>query len=264
MLLHVAIILLQVAALVAFLIVWYFWAKKKLLCSFMVDDEQQVLFPFRYFSWILLGVVLVTCLAQVHFIRSSSQFQDKLAALTTSFQKQEHAIRSLQGFQGSVDKLRKELSSIVVEIRSQHAAYMSQTSQRNSLLASASRVASDLQEGLQASPSPGDGFSGEAKAAGSNAIKGIVADPKPSPAAKDDTDAFSMRLNRLGEVTAAALRVRKKPTADGAIIEKLASGEQVKVTEKRLSKDAAWFRVITPSGRAGWVDFRFVKLGGET
>ncbi len=68
MLLNITVIVLECAAVAAFLILWYFWAKKKLLCSYVLEDDEQILFPFRYFSWILIGIVLVTCLIQIHFL----------------------------------------------------------------------------------------------------------------------------------------------------------------------------------------------------
>jgi len=73
---------------------------------------------------------------------------------------------------------------------------------------------------------------------------------------------YSMRLNRQGHVVTEKLRVRKRPQQNSEIVEKLLDGQQVKVTEKRLLNDTMWFRVITPSGRAGWVDFRYLTLDG--
>ncbi len=69
-----------------------------------------------------------------------------------------------------------------------------------------------------------------------------------------------MRLSRVGNVTAETLRVRRQPVSDSPVIESLTAGQKVKVTEKRLIKDTVWFRIVTPSGKAGWVDFRHLKL----
>ncbi|MDD3474177.1 MAG: SH3 domain-containing protein, partial [Syntrophaceae bacterium] len=59
------------------------------------------------------------------------------------------------------------------------------------------------------------------------------------------------------------LRVRKSPDETSDVVETLSAGKLVKVTEKRFQKDRVWFRIITPTGRAGWVDFNFVKLDGN-
>jgi uncharacterized protein YgiM (DUF1202 family) len=75
-----------------------------------------------------------------------------------------------------------------------------------------------------------------------------------------DKEAPSMDLNLTGRVTADSLRVRKRPGLRGPIIDKLPAGQRVKVTEKRLANESMWYRVITPSGKAGWVDFRYLKL----
>ena len=96
MLLHITVISLQCAAVGAFLILWYFWARKKLLCSYMLQDDQQVLFPFRYFSWILIGIVLITSLVQIHFVRTASLMHEKLVVLTTGYQRQEQDLRAVK------------------------------------------------------------------------------------------------------------------------------------------------------------------------
>ena len=41
------------------------------------------------------------------------------------------------------------------------------------------------------------------------------------------------------------------------------SGQEVKVTEKRIVNEGVWFRIVTPSGHAGWVDYRYLKLEGS-
>ena len=70
-----------------------------------------------------------------------------------------------------------------------------------------------------------------------------------------------MGLSRQGKILRDQVRVRQKPSLEAPPVDKLMSGQQVKVTEKKLDLDGKiWFRVITPAGRAGWVDWRFVKL----
>jgi uncharacterized protein YgiM (DUF1202 family) len=85
---------------------------------------------------------------------------------------------------------------------------------------------------------------------------------KDEDASSDESPeiAQSMRLNRRGSIVGNGLRVRKAPDETSEVVETLNSGKHVKVTEKRVHKDRVWFRIITPSGRAGWIDFNFVKL----
>jgi uncharacterized protein YgiM (DUF1202 family) len=69
-----------------------------------------------------------------------------------------------------------------------------------------------------------------------------------------------MRLSRVGRVVEDSVPVKKRPTDNSPVVEQLAVGQEVKVTEKRLSRKDLWFRIVTPSGRAGWVDYRSVRL----
>ncbi len=71
-----------------------------------------------------------------------------------------------------------------------------------------------------------------------------------------------MRLTRKAKAIADNLRVRKQPSEDAQIVDKLMSGQVIKVTEKKVAGDKVWFRIITPSGKAGWVDYNYVKLEG--
>jgi hypothetical protein len=269
MLLHITVIFLECAAVAAFLILWYFWAKKKLLCSYMLEDDEQILFPFRYFSWILMSIVLGTCLIQMHFVRTSSQLHERLAALTKEYREQEQSLRSLQGVEAAVDNLRKDLSVLVKEVRTQNLKQLAQiaSAASPSLSAQGQSGVSDPEMGASSSTSKvrmeREGFDTEAK---TSSLAGAKKPASAGPVRSDDkvhSEAFSMRLHRFAQVTVDMLRVRKHPAADAPVLEKLTAGEQVKVTEKRLFKDNMWFRVITPSGRAGWVDFRYVKLGGD-
>lgn len=268
MLLHLTVISLQCAAVGAFLILWYFWARKKLLCSYMLEDDDQVLFPFRYFSWILMGIVVVTCLVQVHFVRTSSLIHEKLVALTAGYQKQEQDMRAVQGLASSMDTLRRDFSALTMEVRNKNLKQLAQAASPSGS-GTSGPLASDSADGDLRQTSPESerhadsaGFGSEAKASFLDDVKRPLA-ATPKVEEKEDPNGFSMRLNRHGQVTAANLRVRKRPAADSPVMEKLPAGEQIKVTEKRLFKDNMWFRVITPSGRAGWVDYRYVKLGGE-
>jgi uncharacterized protein YgiM (DUF1202 family) len=73
-----------------------------------------------------------------------------------------------------------------------------------------------------------------------------------------------MSLNRKGRVLTDNLRVHKRPGLQTGVVDKLMAGQEVKVTEKLMANDAMWFRVVTPSGRSGWVHFGHVKLGDST
>jgi hypothetical protein len=270
MLLHVTVIALECAAVAAFLILWYFWAKRKLLCSYMLEDDEHILFPFRYFSWILMGIVLVTCLVQVHFVRTSSQFHERLAALSKEYHEQEQSLRALQGLESSVDNLRKDLSVLVKEVRTQHVRQLAQiaSAATPSMPDQGPTMGLDGATGGAATArrarSEREGFATEAKTSSlAEAKQPVTAVASRTTEDKQQSEAFSMRLNRVAQVTVDTLRVRKRPAADAPVMEKLAAGEEVKVTEKRLFKDNMWFRIITPSGRAGWVDYRYVKLGGD-
>ncbi len=113
------IIVLQLAALAAFLILWYFWVKRKLEASFLLEEEENVLFPFRYFSWIFIGVILITCLVQIHFVRVSSSVYERMASLSSSFKKQEQHTKAIDDLKLTVDKLRADLESNFRTLRAQ-------------------------------------------------------------------------------------------------------------------------------------------------
>jgi uncharacterized protein YgiM (DUF1202 family) len=59
------------------------------------------------------------------------------------------------------------------------------------------------------------------------------------------------------------LRVRKRPQTDAPVVERITTEQPVKVTEKRLINETVWFRIVTPSGKTGWVDYRYLKLEGN-
>jgi hypothetical protein len=47
----------------------------------------------------------------------------------------------------------------------------------------------------------------------------------------------------------------------GNLIEKV-SKSGIKITEKKVLGEKVWFRVVTPSGKAGWVELSYIKLEG--
>ena len=267
MMLHIIIILLECAALAAFLILWQMILRKKLRGSFLREAGQQALLPFRYFSWVLMGLVLVTCLVQIHFVWLSSQIQEEMTSVNRSIQDQQIGASSVDELRGSIDKLLTYSQANVKELRALGSIY-----QRSRLVASAGPVASGFaqvsSQGKEVAPAPKSfhkdtekgAFGKEARASSARNLKSISARGLRKEGHRQNTRLYSMRVNCLGNVTRSGLRVRKQPLLDADVLEKLASGQQVKVTEKRAVKDTVWFRVITQSGTAGWVDYRYLRL----
>jgi hypothetical protein len=269
MLLHIFIIVIQCTAAAAFLILWYFWLKKKLLVQYMVQDEEQILFPFRHFSWVLLGLLVITSVAQIHFVRRSAQTHERFLAITGFYQKHEFATNAVEELKTSLEKLRKDMFANFGQLRAQQMA--SARSQGPSGWGTGDLAASQGSEqaGEGSATPPGatsravEGFGGEARASSLAAgpVKLGVKDPAaPKAEAKPGSGIQSMKLSCMAKVTAPKLRVRKAPDPDAPVIDSLSAGQEVKVTEKRLTKDTMWFRVITPSGLAGWVNYRFLKV----
>lgn len=271
MLLHFAIISLQAGCLAAFLILWYFWVKRKMDAVFALEGEEQALFPFRHFSWVLLGLVLVTSLAQIHFVRVSSQVHEKMAAMSEAYKRQEQAARALADMKVTVEKLRRDMDS---NFKGLKALMPDQSGILKPGLTSAdARISSEDNQPEKAPAGPQrriahtekDAFAREAKASSANTLRNSLTEP---PAAvvtpgSDDQQTYSMTLNRQGRILKDRLRVRKHPSLDAPAVEHLMSGQQVKVTEKRVSNENVWFRVVTPSGLAGWINYRYVKLEGS-
>lgn len=268
MILHFAIIAVQCAALAAFIILWYFWVKKRIESSMYFEEEEQVLFPFRYFSWILMGLVVITVVAQVHFVRVSSLVHERVACMTGYYEKQQKHTATLEELRGMVVRLRSDVDSNFRSLRAQIPEKLVQVRQsepadESGPLAAAGPGRSQALvklEPLRTASNRG-GFGREARAS-SSAMVASLPNRTDSASEKDDRE-YSMRLQREGRVLTDRLRVRKRPQLEAPIVERLMSGQKVKVTEKRLLKENLWFRVITPSGRAGWVDYRYVKLGGS-
>jgi len=102
-------------------------------------------------------------------------------------------------------------------------------------------------------------FAQEAKASSASASASVSETTKNT---EHITENPSMRLSRKGKATADNLRVRKQPSEDSQIVDKLMAGQAIKITEKKVTGEKIWFRVITPSGKAGWVEYGYVKLEG--
>lgn len=270
MMLHVTIIALECAALAAFLILWHMVIRKKLRGAFLREAGQQILLPFRYFSWVLMALVLVTCLVQLHFVWLSSQIQDEIVSANRVMQDQQMCSSGADELKALIDNLRTHTEANIKELRS-----LALSPQRGPMIASAASVepaatplrAQDKATGPTAQNFNKDtekgAFEKEAKASSERKPKNQVISNLRDGEYQHDQERFSMRVNNMGNITRTGLHVRKQPSTDSDVIEKLTSGQQVKVTEKRMVKNTVWFRVITPSGTAGWVDYRYLRLDAK-
>jgi|GEM_PF-457117 len=271
MIVHLAVIFLMIATLGAFLILWYFWVKKKVEASFFLDDEEQVLFPFRYFSWILIGLVVLTCLAQVHFLRVSASVHERLAHIAGFHKSQQSCAGAVNELKVMVQGVRKDLNAGFTKIAANSPAVpaLAETLDKpasidETPLAPPAKTPprGDLPPGL---PKIGkadtrSSFAQEARASTSEDMTEIRTTENEAESKDPAKGVWSMSLKMEGKVTADSLRVRQEPEKNSRVVAKLRVGDNVKVTEKRIVDDGMWFRVITPNGRAGWVDFRFLKL----
>lgn len=265
MIVHFIIVSTQCAALAAFLILWSFWVKKRIETALPVDDHEKVLFPFRYFSWLLMGMVLVSCLLQIHFVRVSAGVHEKLAAMTNFYSNQAESIRSLDELKVTLERLRKDIDANSRSLRAKAFGrdYFSKGGEAVPDLAvtKVDQLKTEALASLQAlrDIQKDKGFGKEAKASSAS-----QAGPLPSRAINPPRQAggkvYSMRLSRVGRVVEDGVTVKKRPAENSPVVEQLAWGQEVKVTEKRLSNEDLWFRIVTPSGRTGWVDYRRVKL----
>lgn len=280
MIFHIIIILFMITAAAAFLILWYLWVKRKLESAYFLDDEQQTLFPFRHFSWLLIGVILVTCLTQIHFVRVSSTVHQKLSELVAPPPVAERvSAADLAELKSMVTGLREEV--VELGLKTEQARMAPKTkitppekkpaaaSERPAAISRPRAPRKDALIALKPKPRPSvrGNFAGEAKASSAKsavesppAKKADPSEARPPAKAKEEKEVWSMTLNLAGTVTADSLNVRKRPSEKSQVIDRLASGQVVKVTEKRVVGDRVWFRVVTADGRAGWVDFRYLRL----
>jgi hypothetical protein len=265
---HLTVAAFQLAALAALLILWRFWMKRKPQVSRSSDSTDHAPLPFRGLGRLLLGLVFLTCLLQIYCLWPSSTIHEKISSLITPGKKQEQNVRAITELKGMIENLRKEIASngkLLRAMRSETVAKFQGSPQNpDSLRAPEGGL---LGPHTRLNPETGrtnsdeGGFAKEAKASSSASNhKALEKRHESSTDAGEET--YSMRLNRQGHVVTDKLRVRKRPQQDSEVVEKLLDGQRVKVTEKRLLKDTMWFRVITPSGRAGWVDFRYLALDG--
>ncbi|MBM3298429.1 MAG: SH3 domain-containing protein [Deltaproteobacteria bacterium] len=274
MILHVLTIALLCAAVAAFLILWYFWVKGKLGASFFLDQDDQVLFPFRYFSWLVLGLIVATAVAQVHFVRVSTTVHERMTSLTSLLQRQEQQARAVEGLKEGLQKVRKDMDTNFQGLRSQLAEIPTRAQAAQAGSEALPAPAGPLRRPALAGLSPARGgaqenlFAEEARAAHPPVRPRSVGPQSAQPSVTGESESnprpLSMSLSRQGRIITGNLRVRKQPYSTAEVVEKLGTGQPVKVTEKRMLNDKVWFRVVTPSGRAGWVDYRYVKLEGNS
>ena len=268
MVIQLTVAALQLTALAVLIILWHFWVKRRLEVPRCPDDAKHALPPLGRLCRLLLGLLFLTCLVQIYLLWGSSTIQEKIASAVTPGKKQTQNIRVINEMKGMIENLRKETagnSKLLHAMKSERGSGVQGGLQNPSSL----RVPTGgLLEGRpQLNSQTGKtgsvegGFAKEAKA--SSIASGHKAIEKRFETRADASEQiYSMRLNRQGHVVTEKLRVRKRPQQNSEIVEKLLDGQQVKVTEKRLLNDTMWFRVITPSGRAGWVDFRYLTLDG--
>jgi Bacterial SH3 domain len=265
---HLTVAALQFAALAALLILLHFWAKRKLQAPSSSDSSDHAPLPFRGLFRFLAGLVFITCLLQIYCLLPASTIHEKISSLITPGKKQEQNVRAINELKGSIENLRKETalnSKLLKAMRFETMAKFQGSSQNpdssrspeGGLWGARARMNSETAR----VGSNAGGFAKEAKAS-SLASNRKAIEKRHESSADAGEEIYSMRLNRQGHVVTEKLRVRKRPQRDSDIVEKLSDGQRVKVTEKRLLKDTMWFRVITPSGRAGWVDFRYLALDG--
>jgi hypothetical protein len=257
------VILLQCAALAAFLILWYFWVKKRMEASFLLEEDAQALFPFKHFSWLLIGLVFVTCLIQIHFVRVSSTVHERMASVVGSFKKHEQHARAIDDMKMSIDKLRKEMELNFKNLRSQNVDQLPFKCPDAPTATDARPAARSPLTSIQPPKSEAAEFAREAKASSAGKKPSTAQIKMPENRVDEGEAVHSMPLSRTGRVVVDNLRVRKRPQTGAPVVEMITADQSVKVTEKRLINETVWFRVVTPSGKAGWVDYRYLKLEGS-
>lgn len=270
MLLHLTVIFAMIAALAAFLLLWYTWVKRKLQAPWFRESEEDVLFPFRYFSWILMGLVVITCVVQIHFLRVSSLAQEKLAAVTFLSDNQTTSASRVEDLHAMLQTMQRDLRSRLAQLEQRPAGQLPRAEAVQAFRKPEApveelkpkRTEADRVVRVRRAERPDFG-----KEAGTFTEPPAEKAPGTVPTQKlgnTRKNAWSMRLNLLGRVNAETLNMRKRPEKTAPVIERLKLGTEVKVTEKRMFDDGMWFRIVAPSGRAGWVDFRYLRLHTTT
>lgn len=294
MLFHLLVALTMLASVVAFIILWYFWIKKKLDAANVLEGEQQILFPFKHFAWLLIGLIVVSCLVQVHFTRVSSGVYEDLDAMATFLEEQRAECVNVRELDRAIKDLRKDVNTRfdgLKELSEKTIRTVAQSTQVDHSKNTASKPGSSLKQTRTArrsstvvarstSPKPTQQqaklkkpkpatshvmFAGAARAA----APAETSTTDPVAAASEDLkqekkpgeqEVLSMRLDLKGTVKASVLLVRQEPQSKANVVDKIRSGEVVKVSEKRIVDDQMWYAVTTSQGKSGWVDYRYLKL----
>lgn len=266
MTLQIIFSIIQIACLVIFLVLWRLWIKKKLASSFLIEDEDRLLFPFRYLSWILGGVVLITALAQAHFLWVSTTEKKETSKIKALYTKVEEQGRTIDEMKKIMEKLGRDVELNFKALKVFGKDQLNQM--RSNKLTNDLRLQNDppAKDSSAAKPntiksaSLQGGFAQEAKASSSSAAS--TSTPEPPKNNDQFSDNSSMHLSRKGKSITDNLRVRKQPSEDAPIVDKIMSGQPIKITEKKVLGEKVWFRVVTPSGKAGWVELSYIKLEG--
>lgn len=273
MLFHAAVVLSMLAAVAAFIVLWYMWVKKRLDTSVMLEDEQQILFPFRHFSWLLVGLIFVVGMVQIHFMRVSSTALERMSSMAAQFESAGlETAAKLRDLEVLMNRMRGDFSSGFKKLSAVNSVKPDSAASTNPITVQPeeSEVAAASPKALvslKPNPDKNDDRKFAIPAGASSAKEtlkprasgkphGPVAAAKPAQKPKS----WSMSLDLIGDVKADALLVRKRPGKNHPVVQRLYDGDSVKVTEKRVIGDSMWYGIVTPSGMSGWVDYRFLKL----
>ncbi len=294
MLFHFALAVVMLASVAAFVILWYFWVKKRLGAAQLPDSEHQILLPFRHFAWLLIGLIVVTCIVQVHFARVSTSVYEDLDSIASFLQEHRNENVNIREVAQAIKGLRAEMNESFEGLRTLTTAKV------QAVPAASAPGSSDVAHGAVANAAPPVASPSSeptrekakmlvpppkraatprraktlvkppvefAKAAEASTSSRPPQEPATKPASApprqeqgEDAKAWSMKIDMAGTVTAGTLVVRLHPEHKAPVVEKLRSGDAVSVTEKRMVGDRLWYGIVTPKGAAGWVDFRYLKL----
>jgi hypothetical protein len=252
----------------AFLILWFLWVKKRLDITQSAEGADVRPLPLGHFAWVFLGLIAAVSLAQVHFVRVSALVHERLAEVAELCRAQAARADGLQDIKATVESLRADMSAQTARTSTGGGgpvrAVVSEGASRRVAL---TRADDHPDDALVSFPPPEEsagkqtGFGREAKAFGGAGLsEPPAAEREPKPQSDKPPKSWSMTLSLTGKVTAESLRVRRSPSKDAEIVERLPLGSEVKITEKRLLDADVWFRIVTPSGGAGWVDYRYIRL----
>jgi len=261
--------LIILAAVVACLSIWRDRIKNRPEAHDTADRAEHALSGMRLNAWLLIGLIVPASIAQAQLLGLFTSIRDDLALLVApannpgiKIDEVKNMLRDLQtdvtlkidGAQMSARRDRQRLSGISIPPRALTGVENS-GSVGAFALPKVARVEADFARAAQAS------------ALGS--VKSLQSDAPRSPRARAGAKekesppppgGWSMPLNLVGLVRADTLIVRQQPSTAAPVVERLVSGQEIKVTEKRIIDKQMWYCVITPSGRSGWVDFRYVRL----